>query len=104
MHHTKGGFLGNLIHKIFLNIHIIVLVLLIVLFSFNIIFYNKKNEQQFETDVLLDKTYENINEIYINNEFGKSFILKTPTRSRIIVQKKEIGNTNTFIIKIDVIQ
>ena len=53
---------------------------------------------------LLDRSFEDIDEIYISNEFGKSYILKPPKRSRIIVQKKELEKSNNYVIKITIIQ
>ena len=66
------------------------------------VFYSKNNDLDYY-NLLLDKTYENVNEIYIDNEFGKSIILSTPKRSRIIVKKRDNGANQSYIIKIDVL-
>jgi hypothetical protein len=73
-----------------------------ILFIANLMFYN--TEEINYSDIVLDKTFENVDEVYINNEFGKSLILKVPHRSRIIVQKKELANSNTFLIRVDVLK
>lgn len=102
MQHTKEGLIGRLIHKFFQNLSYIVGICIGLLFLLNIFFYKKDTVDY--SDILLDKTFEDVNEIYINNEFGKSFILTTPQRSRIIVQRKEGGNSHTNVIKIDILK
>lgn len=95
------GIFEKLTHKIILNMNFIV-VFIIILFVINILFH--KQEEVKEESVLLDKSFEDIDEIYIGNEFGKSYILKPPKRSRIIVQKKELEKSNNYVIKITIIQ
>jgi len=102
MPHTKEGLVGKLIHKFFLNLPYIATFFIGLLLILNMMFYKKEDIDY--SDVLLDRTFENVNEIYINNEFGKSFILKDPQRSRIIVQKKEGGDHNANVIKIDILK
>lgn len=101
MQYIKGK-LGLLFHKLMSNLHFISAFIIGVLFVTNMMFY--KSEEINMSNILLDKTFENIDEIYINNEFGKSLILKVPHRSRIIVHKKEVGNSNAFLIRIDVLK
>lgn len=102
MPHTKGGILIKIAHWIGVNIPYIATFFVGSLIILNLVLHKKEDIEY--TDVLLDKTFENVNEIYINNEFGKSFILKDPQRSRIIVQKKDIGDHNTNVIKIDILK
>lgn len=101
MQYIKGR-LGKLFHKFISNLHYIMIYIVGILFIANLVFYN--SEEINYSDIVLDKTFENVDEVYINNEFGKSLILKVPHRSRIIVQKKELGNSNTFLIRIDVLK
>lgn len=101
MQYTKGK-VGQIIHKLFSNLHWIVGIIVGVLFISNILFY--RIEEINHSDILLDKTFENVDEVYINNEFGKSLILKVPHRSRIIVQKKELGKGNTYLIRVDILK
>ncbi|MDY0215278.1 MAG: hypothetical protein RBS24_07205 [Bacilli bacterium] len=102
MPHTKGGILIKIAHWIGINIPYITTFLVVSLIILNLVLHKKENIEY--SDILLDKTFENVNEIYINNEFGKSFILKDPQRSRIVVQKKDIGDHNTNVIKIDILK
>ena len=102
MPHTKGGVLTRIINWVGFNIPYIATFFVGTLIILNLMLH-KKDDIDY-SDVLLDKTFENVNEIYINNEFGKSFILKNPQRSRIIVQKKDIGDHNTNVIKIDILK
>lgn len=100
MQHFNGT-LGLILHKVTSNLHFVVMFIMGLLFIFNLLFYTTKEIEL--SDILLDKTFENVDEIYINNEFGRSMILKVPHRSRIIVQKKELG-TDTFVIRVDVLK
>lgn len=102
MPHIKEGLVGRIIHSFFLNLPYIATFFIGSLLILNLVFYKKEDINY--SDVLLDRTFENINEIYVNNEFGKSFILKDPQRSRIIVQKKDGGDHNTNVIKIDILK
>lgn len=102
MSHIKEGLVGRLFHKFLLNLPYLTIILVGLLFVLNIAFYKKESIEY--SDILLDKTFEDVNEIYINNEFGKSFILEVPQRSRIIVQKKDGGNSQTNVIKIDILK
>lgn len=101
MQYTKGE-IGKLFHKLISNLHYIMIVIVGILFIANLLFY--KSEEVDYSDIVLDKTFENVDEVYINNEFGKSLILKVPHRSRILVQRKELGNSNTFLIRVDVLK
>lgn len=83
------------------NIWIGVLLIIIPLFFMDLFLDEPKLKDQV---ILLDKTFENIDEIYINNDFGKSIILHVPSRSRIIVQQKEYSENNTYMIKINIIK
>jgi hypothetical protein len=101
MQYIKGK-IGLFLHKILSNLHYISAIIIGILFITNMLFY--KSEEVNLEDVLLDKTFENVDEIYINNEFGKSIILKVPHRSRIIVHKKELNENNSFLIRVDVLK
>ena len=101
MQYTRGR-LGKFFHKLISNLHYIMVCVVGILFVANLLFY--KSEEVNYSDIVLDKTFENVDEVYINNEFGKSLILKVPHRSRIIVQRKELGNSNTFLIRVDVLK
>ena len=101
MQYTKGR-LGKPLHKLISNLHYIMVSIVGILFVANLLFY--KSEEVNYSDIVLDKTFENVDEVYINNEFGKSLILKVPRRSRIIVQRKELENSNAFLIRVDVLK
>ena len=94
--------INNLLNKMLLNFHIIAFIMVAFFFILNMVFYSKNNDLDYY-NLLLDKTYENVNEIYIDNEFGKSIILSTPKRSRIIVKKCDNDVNQSYIIKIDVL-
>ncbi len=101
MPYIKGK-LAIIFHYMMSRLHYIMGVFIGILFIANLLFY--KAEEIHPSDILMDKTFENVDEVNINNEFGKSLILKVPHRSRIVVQKKELGKVNTFLIRVDVLK
>lgn len=83
------------------NIWIGVIIILLPLFFIDL--FTDDPYKCSNIEIKLDETFENIDEIYVNNDFGKSVILHTPKRSRIIVQKKEYSENNSYMIKINII-
>jgi hypothetical protein len=77
---------------IFSNSWIIILLLISILLFVDI-FPIKNNKEK----IILDRTYENIDEILVDNKIIKSYIFKDKKRVRLIIYKNESLTKNNII-------
>lgn len=77
---------------LFSNAWIILLIFICILLIIDIFPLKNKNEK-----IILDRTYENIDEILVDNNFIKSYHLKDKKRVRLIIYRNESLTKNNII-------